>query len=643
MAKSLDNGRDVAHDSVTGEEISSTTIPPSTPSESQVTELLSPSKKKPSAKPNPEPFAQKPPVLKTFTGREGLGAYAHAPDTFPTSRVISYNADYVTINDLYPKSSIHLLLLPRNPEKHRLHPFEALQDKAFLASIQEEVRKLRLLVAKELQRRYGKFSGKDRRREEAIEKALETGEEIDEGSLPSGRDWSKDVISGIHTHPSMSHLHIHVLSIDRHSECMRHRKHYNSFATPFLVDVDEFPLTADDMRRRRKERYLEKDLVCWRCGRNFGNKFARLKQHLEEEFEEWKKEATIREPAIAEGLKDDLGILGQQPSLQLYTQLCFCFTTTDTSSRSAIIDTLKVGLERLSASFSWVAGQIVNEGSREGNSGHFSIKAFESIPRLVIKELQNDLSMDELRNANFPAIMLNEVVIAPCKTIPRSSDDLVSGSALVFLLQANFISGGLLLTFNGQHQAMDMVGQARIIQLFSKACRKEPFTVDACTAVDVRRYLDIPKTYPGLVQNMRYHTYTLQQLAEEPLGSVASKLRLAVDPTTSTVEYDTRALATFLDRTSDKNIVNVVATVDPSTDIMLSSWANLDCYELDFGLGLGKPEAVRRLRFDPVEGLIYLMPKTLNGEIAVAICLRDEDMDRLITDVEFAKYGEYIG
>ncbi|KAL8696054.1 MAG: hypothetical protein Q9201_007847 [Fulgogasparrea decipioides] len=461
----------------------------------------------------------------------------------------------------------------------------------------------------------------------------------------------------------------------------------------------------------------------------------------------------MQDSAIAEGPKDDLGILGQQPSLQLYTQLCFCFTTTDTSSRSVIIDTLKVGLERLSASFPWVAGQVVNEGLGEGNSGYFRLKAFENLPRLVVKELQNDISMDELRNANFPAILLDEVAIAPCKTIPRSSDDLVSSSALVFLLQASFISGGLLLTFNGQHQVLDMIGQAQIIQLFSKACRGEPFTgtelssgnldrrsliplldasykpgaeldrqivkpistglksdvihdhrapecswayfafppasltalksvankniasspgyistddalsafiwqsvtrarlhrLDATAestfarAVDVRRYFDIPRTYPGLVLNMRYHTYTLRQLAEKPLGSIASKLRLAVDPTTSTLEYDTRALATFLDRTSDKSIVNFVATIDPSTDIMLSSWANLDSYELDFGLGLGKPEAVRRPRFNPVESLIYLMPKTLNGEIAVAICLRDEDMERLITNEEFAKYGEYIG
>lgn len=37
------------------------------------------------------------------------------------------------------------------------------------------------------------------------------------------------------------------------------------------------------------------------------------------------------------------------------------------------------------------------------------------------------------------------------------------------------------------------------------------------------------------------------------------------------------------------------------------------------------------------------MPKALGGEIVAAICLRDEEMERLRVDEEFAKYGTYIG
>lgn len=256
-----------------------------------VTELCSPSKKRTSAKESStHSVPQTLPALTTFTGRAGLGAYIHAPESFPASRIISYDENFVVANDLFPKSSLHLLLLPRHPEKQLLHPYEALQDIEFLSTIQEEVRKLKLLVAKELQRRFSKFSSKDQEREEAVENTLETGKELDEETLPPGRDWRKEVVAGIHSHPSMSHLHIHILSVDRHNQCMRHRKHYNSFNTPFLVGVDEFPMNQEDMKRRFKERFLQQDLVCWRCGRNFGNKFTRLKEHLEEEFEEWKRE-----------------------------------------------------------------------------------------------------------------------------------------------------------------------------------------------------------------------------------------------------------------------------------------------------------------------------------------------------------------
>lgn len=106
--------------------------------------------------------------------------------------------------------------------------------------------------------------------------------------LPSGRDWAKDVISGIHANPSMNHLHIHVLSRDMFSEPMKKTNHYLSFTTDFFVGLDQFPLPANDHRRVYK--HFPADMLCWRCGKNFGNKISKLKEHLADEFEEWKKE-----------------------------------------------------------------------------------------------------------------------------------------------------------------------------------------------------------------------------------------------------------------------------------------------------------------------------------------------------------------
>ena len=206
-----------------------------------------------------------------------------SPTKFPA--VIYHNKDFVAIYDGFPKSSVHVLLLPLNPEKTLLHPFEAFEDPQFLASVKSEVKKLKALVASELRRLYGKHSTSEQARIHAMES------EPPLAVLPPGRNWENEVLSGIHSGPSMNHLHIHVLSVDRHSSCMKHRKHYNSFATPFLIDVDDFPLDPEDARRDPGgQHYLRSDLTCWKCRRNFGTNFAGLKQHLSQEFEEWRRE-----------------------------------------------------------------------------------------------------------------------------------------------------------------------------------------------------------------------------------------------------------------------------------------------------------------------------------------------------------------
>ena len=446
---------------------------------------------------------------------------------------------------------------------------------------------------------------------------------------------------------------------------------------------------------------------------------------------------------------DHLDNLGEQAGLyKLYTQLCLCFGMTNAASRSDIVNTLTQGLGRLAASFPWVAGQVINH-----NVNGYKIAGYEKTPRMVVKNNGSMPTMEDFRQARFPANMLDESAAAPINTLAAGTE----GPAPVFVLQANFIDGGLLLTFVTQHNTMDMTGMAQIMYLLSKACRNEPFTAEElrignldrrnlipllddsytpgpelanqikkpaagktisaahggeldvgappqCSwvyflfsgasltslkslamksitrhssfvstddvlsafvwqavtkarlsrlksweettfarAVDPRRYLDISATYPGLVQNMTYTSSNIEGLVAEPVGSIASKLREAVDPKTSNIGYATRALTTWRHLKGEESNINVMATVNLSKDIALSSWAKYNCYDLDFNLGLGKPEAVRRPAFTPVESLFYLMPKTPDGEIAALLCLREEDLEKLKTDVEFMRYAAYIG
>ena len=193
-------------------------------------------------------------------GRYGLEEYLRSPATNP--RVLAYDDDFVVIKDMYPKATIHLLILPRDPEKQHQHPVVAFKDQVFFAKLRTEAAKWHSLAAKELART------------------------LCPDTIPE-RDWESEIKVGIHSFPSMHHLHVHIISRDMHSPCVRHKKHYNSFTTPFFVGLHEFPLEEEDIERRARN-WNKQDMICWRCGENFENKFTALKVHLEREFEEWK-------------------------------------------------------------------------------------------------------------------------------------------------------------------------------------------------------------------------------------------------------------------------------------------------------------------------------------------------------------------
>jgi hypothetical protein len=165
-------------------------------------------------------------------------------------------------------------------------------------------------------------------------------------------------------------------------------------------------------------------------------------------------------------------------------------------------------------------------------------------------------------------------------------------------------------------------------------------------AVDPRRYLGIPTTYPGYISNMAYSTRSLGSLIDSPLGSIAQDLRAAVDPSTSNLGQTTRELATLIHRAQDKDSVSVITGLNPEVDLMLSSWANMRCGQFDFDLGLGPPVGVRRTLIPPVLGLMYFLPKGPAGEIVLHICARKGDLSKMQADPVFAEYvgdGSVVG
>jgi len=67
-------------------------------------------------------------------------------------------------------------------------------------------------------------------------------------------------------------------------------------------------------------------------------------------------------------------------------------------------------------------------------------------------------------------------------------------------------------------------------------------------------------------------------------------------------------------------------------------------YELEFGLGMGKPVAVRRPRFEPVEGLAYLLPRDGDkGDVVLVTCLKEDELEKLRGREEWNRFATFIG
>ena len=256
---------------------------------STVSELMKPKRKSADVPSKTPPSSKRNKGYQLFS-RDGLDIYIQNPESprIPPGTVVFHNADFVAIRDKYPKATVHCLLLPRSQQHTLQDPFSALADPVFLAKVLEQASALKKLVTAELQRILGPSSAQETEREKVLNGSTQLPAGV---AMPAGRDWEAEVRVGVHAHPSMNHLHVHVLSRDMHTPFLKHAKHYNSFNTPFFIDVEDFPLSEDDERRHPgKSGYLTAGLRCWRCGREFGNRFAALKSHLEEEFEKWKKE-----------------------------------------------------------------------------------------------------------------------------------------------------------------------------------------------------------------------------------------------------------------------------------------------------------------------------------------------------------------
>jgi hypothetical protein len=447
-----------------------------------------------------------------------------------------------------------------------------------------------------------------------------------------------------------------------------------------------------------------------------------------------------------------LSVFDQIPSLGAYTVICLLWPIDD-GAHDEIEKALETASLILTESFPFLAGQVVNEkegGTEDTSSGTYRITNYEphnGKPPIRVKDCTSlSPSYEELRKRRAPMSMLDGSILSPMKGLPYYYDR--SEPLPVFILQANFIRGGLILTSACMHNALDMNGQGQVIRLLSQALSGDKFSeahirdgnVNRCEAIpllklgesplaheglrcpsslsnpafggspnpapwklfnlpgqklvklkeaaakecrtgkdvawvstndaltafvwqritfarsarlgkdtestlirasDARRSFDppIPEGYMGHCVACNFTTGPVEAVVEEPLSTTARKLRKSLDDID---DYHVRSMATTLKSLEDKTTFTYGAKFNPNTDLMVSSWAELGLYQCSFGPLLGKPDFVRRPLLTQLEGLVYFMPRTDDGDIAVAMSIGEDDTKALMEDPLWRSFAEVI-
>ncbi|ETI26284.1 hypothetical protein G647_03061 [Cladophialophora carrionii CBS 160.54] len=169
------------------------------------------------------------------------------------------------------------------------------------------------------------------------------------------------------------------------------------------------------------------------------------------------------------------GIFGQL-NWDTYTVVILGFRTSAGQTPDSITKALDQGAVKLLSVYPFLTCQVINEGRSSTSSGTYRIVPYPPHSDGNSPVRQKDCrqlcpSYDEIIRAGAPFSMLDGEVLCPMRGMGYVYDQAVETP--VFIIQANFIRGGLLLCFASMHNALDMNGQDILIRQFATLLRGE--------------------------------------------------------------------------------------------------------------------------------------------------------------------------
>lgn len=197
-------------------------------------------------------------------------------------------------------------------------------------------------------------------------------------------------------------------------------------------------------------------------------------------------------------LNNDFGhlqdLLGSLPMLRGFIPICVCFELNDAMTIPRVEESLTCAASKLGQAFPFLTGRVLIDGIKQGHSGVPKIVRHGDKIQLSMNDLTKDgsvVSAAEMKKESWPKSMLDPKLLLPRVCLgpyPMDSDLF----APVFMIQANYVRGGLLLTFVGNHQIMDATGLGYFVELYAKALRGEDFTKDDIETTNQPRGAVIP-------------------------------------------------------------------------------------------------------------------------------------------------------
>ncbi|KAL4216894.1 hypothetical protein ACF0H5_023355 [Mactra antiquata] len=177
---------------------------------------------------------------KKISGHWSQGLYASMSDP---DMIVESDDKVVVIKDKYPKAKHHFLILPKEniPNLKSLKPDHV----DLLKHIEKIGKDVAEKTDKKLKFRYG-----------------------------------------YHAVPSMSMLHLHVISQDFNSPCLKTKKHWNSFTSDYFVDSKDVIKTLEKDGKvvydlKENQAFLSQDLRCHVCKKPQKN-MPTLKEHIKQ-------------------------------------------------------------------------------------------------------------------------------------------------------------------------------------------------------------------------------------------------------------------------------------------------------------------------------------------------------------------------